>query len=287
MYDPAVQRPDGRVPTAPALAPVAGAQRARTVLVAACVVAVLLGVLLGIWIGRASKSAEVAPVAAGSADVVAQLRVLSKPVEANVIMDGRFVGVTPVERIDLDPGKHSIVIDAFGYQPYAGTLEVEPATRGTFDVLLAPLGDKGATKGELVGTTRGGGKASSATIPPTALAPLSLSGTGTSREGAKPAGRPSRSTGSAPRYEPPRPDPPRYQPPRRDCSGERSQCRDGCNRADFSCRADCPGCVSCSSSVGWEECRRQCETCRRGCEQNIKFCESSCESRYSSCNSSQ
>jgi hypothetical protein len=281
--------PDLQGPTVPAHPPVAPPppRVRRTVLIAACAVAAFLGLLIGILIGRATDGASTATVAAGSnAGARAQLRVTSKPVDANVVIDGRFVGVAPVERIDLDAGKHSVVIDAFGYQPYAGTLEVEAGTRGSLDVLLVAMGESGSTKGELV--AKGGGKASNATVPATALAPISLTGTGTSRAGEKkPASRGSRPRTSS--YSPP-PEPPRYEPPprpRRDCGGERSQCRDSCSRAEGDCRFNCPNCVTCPSSVGWDECKRQCETCRKGCDQNVKFCQSSCESNFSSCNASQ
>lgn len=245
----------------------------------------VIAVLLGIAIGRCSKTDEAAPAQPTAA--LAQLVVTSLPTEANVVVDGRFVGVSPVERLDLDPGKHSIVIDTFGYQPYAGTVEVEPSARASLKVVLAPIGGEGATSGQFVGT---GGKASNATVPPSALA---ITGVGTSRDAPKPAGKPPRSSAprsSAPRYTPSPAPAPTYEPPprpRRDCSGEKSQCRDGCSRANGDCRFNCPNCVSCPSSVGWDECKRQCESCRAGCEQNVKFCESSCDSSYNSCSASQ
>ena len=288
---------DSHAPTVPAETPAAAPRPERgdrAVLAAACAAAGLGGLLIGILIGRAGEDSP-AVVAAAEAASPSQLRVTSDPVEANVVVDGRFVGVSPVERIDLEPGKHTVVIDTFGYQPYAGTLEIEPAARASLKVLLVPLGESGATKGEYIGLGGRPGKVKAVTVPPTALAPISLSGTGTSREGPKAAGapapkrsssRPSRSSSSSwspppePRYEPP----PR---PRRDCGGEKSQCRNGCSSAEFSCRANCPNCVSCPSSVGWDECRRQCDTCRAGCDQNVKFCQSSCESQYSSCSASQ
>ena len=53
-----------------------------------------------------------------------RLEVTSKPEGGTVVVDGRLVGLTPIERIDLDPGRHAVVIDAFGYQPYAGTITI-------------------------------------------------------------------------------------------------------------------------------------------------------------------
>jgi hypothetical protein len=253
-------------PPPPVVAPAKQPPSTRMVIAAGASVA-LVGLLLGIAIGRATKSSS---VVAPAKSQLAQLVVTSKPVDANVTVDGRFVGVSPVERIDLEAGKHSIVVDAFGYQPYAGTVEIEASAKSTLKVTLAPLGEKTETNGEVVGMK----KASNAPVPASALAPFSLTGTGTSKDGAKdaPASKPSR---------------PAYRPsaPKRDCSGERSRCRDSCSSADFSCTSRCSGCGSCSTN--WDECNRNCATCKQGCEQNVRFCESSCESNYNSCSASQ
>jgi PEGA domain len=283
-----VQPDPMRPPTVPAAPPPAVAEDRepldRRVVIAVAVAAALILLMLGLVIGRLTASGgRVIVEKVESRD--AQLVVTSKPVEANVIVDGRFVGVSPVERLDLDAGKHSIVIDAFGYQPYAGSLEVEPKARMSLKVVLAPLGGGSGSRtiGELAGK---GGKGSESAVPPSALAPVSMTGTGAGKDAPKkPAGGRGGysapvSAPSTPSYEPP----PR---PRRDCSGEKSQCRDSCSRANGDCRFNCPNCVSCPSSVGWDECNRQCNTCRGGCEQNVKFCESSCDSSYSSCSASQ
>ena len=249
----------------PTVTPAKQPPSTRMVIAAAASVA-LVGLLLGVAIGRASKSSS---AAAPAKSQLAQLVVTSKPVDANVTVDGRFVGVSPVERIDLDAGKHSIVVDAFGYQPYAGTVEVEASAKSTLKVTLAPIGDKGVTNGQVVGVKT----SNNATVPASALAPFSLTGTGTSKDGAKDA--------------PAKPSRPAYRPsaPKRDCSGERSRCRESCSSADFSCTSRCSGCGSCSTN--WDECNRTCSTCKQGCEQNVRFCESSCESNYNSCSASQ
>ncbi|MBA3391667.1 MAG: PEGA domain-containing protein [Deltaproteobacteria bacterium] len=267
------QLPDALGATAPAQPPVAPPPRKRPdkhiVLAGVTAGAVLAVLSIGILIGRATKASSTPAVPPAAR--LAQLVVTSKPVDANVTVDGRFVGVSPVERIDLDPGKHSIVIDAFGYQPYAGTVEMEPRAKASLKVVLAPMGTKEATDGQFLGVKR----ATNAVVPPTALAPFSLTGTGTSKDAAKDP-KPSRSS-SGGSYSAPR--------PRRDCSGERSKCRESCRSADFSCTSRCVGCGSCSTSMGWDECNRQCSSCKQGCEQNVRFCESSCESNYSSCSS--
>lgn len=246
----------------------------------ALVGALLLGLIVGIAIGHATAEAPApAPATApGSGSDLGHLGVSSKPADGNVTVDGRFVGVTPVERLDLDPGKHTVVIDAFGYQPYAGTLAIEPHGKLNLKVTLAPIGAGGATSGE----ASGAGKATVVVIPPSALQPAAVTAE------AKPEPKkPRRSIDTSSSYSPSPAPPPEPPPrPRRDCGGEKSRCRDGCSHAEFDCRSNCPNCVTCPSSVGSEECRRQCDTCRASCDRNTKFCESSCDSQYDNCQAS-
>ena len=209
-------------------------------------------------------------VTAPSSIELGHLGVVSKPADGNVVVDGRFVGVAPIDRVDLDPGKHSVVIDAFGYQPYSGTLEIEPRGKLNLSVTLAPVGVDAPTTGSVAGV----GTARHAVVPPSALLPA-----GGAPAATEPNRKPARSPSATPA--------PARTPPRRDCSGEKSRCHESCSRAETDCRFACPGCSSCNTSVGWDECKRQCDTCRNGCDQNIKFCESSCDSQYNSCEASQ
>ena len=232
-------------------------------------VALLVALAIGVVIGRATSTTTAA--VATSPSVIGQLHVLSTPVDGNVVVDGRFAGVSPIERLDLDPGKHSIVIDAFGYQPYSGTIQIE--ARGTLNlsVTLAALGIDVATSGTFTGV----GTAKHAVVPPSALLPANAPAPAVA---APPATRTPRTSSAAPA--------PRSVP-RRDCDGEKSRCRDSCSHAATDCSFSCPGCSSCNTSTGWDECKRQCDTCRSGCEQNTKFCESSCDSQYGSCEAAQ
>lgn len=250
----------------------------RGPLIAMFAIAVLLALVIGVAIGRATVEAPTAATPAAPAETSnrGKLKVVSVPAEGTVTLDGRFVGVAPLENLDVDPGKHAIVIDVFGYQPYAGIVEVEPRGAAKLSVVLAPLGGTETTTGNV-----SGGTATRVTVPRSALLP----GTG--------GGGPIDPYPTTPSKVPAKPDPPRapaYVPPprpRRDCNGENRTCRDGCYRADSDCRFSCPGCTSCLSSVGWDECKRQCDSCRNNCEQNKKFCESSCQSQLSICESSQ
>lgn len=227
--------------------------------------AILIALSVGIAIGRATTD-EPAAVVAEVTSERGKLKVISTPKDSNVILDGRFVGVAPLENLDVDPGKHTIVVDVFGYEPYSGTIEVEARGNAKVTVVLGPLNTTEAT----TGTVSGRGTLSRLSVPRSALMP--------SVPSSPPAG---------PVSKPAQPRPQQFAPPqrpRRNCSGENSTCREGCSRADWDCRSSCTGCGSCSTN--WDECNRNCNTCRAGCEQNKKFCESSCASQNTSCEAS-
>ena len=268
-------QPEALGPTTPAHAPVQVQPPAQRKLIwpSIAAVAAILGILIGIAIGRSSTRGEPRRVADVDPEQLAQLVVTSKPVDANVTVDGRFVGVAPVERIDLQPGRHSVVIDAFGYQPYAGTLEVDPKAKASLKVVLAPIGDaKEATRGDFAGLKTSSNKA----VPPTAL--MSLTGTGAAKDAPgtkKPAGG---GGGGASRPPP---------PPRRDCYGERDRCKSTCRDAETSCSMSCFGCGVCTSNFTPDQCKEKCDSCRSNCKSNVTFCESTCDGQYSSCQSSQ
>jgi hypothetical protein len=231
------------------------------------VATLFVGLGIGIAIGRAS-SPPAAPVVAPVVDT-GHLDVSSKPIDGNVVVDGRFVGVAPVERVDVEPGKHSIVIDAFGYQPYAGTLEIGPRGQINLHVTLAPIGGDGSSTGNVSGT----GKATTTTVPATALLPP-VTAPRAPIEPVHPAAAPRR----------PAPPPER---PRRDCDGEKRNCRNSCDHAGTDCDFSCPYCSGCNTSMTDDDCRRQCATCRQSCSNNKQFCESSCDNQSDSCNASQ
>jgi hypothetical protein len=266
-YDPTVAVDAGAVVRMPPMPQPPSPRRAF--LIAGFVLAVIIALAIGVGIGRNTAEAPTAVVTAEAAPERGKLKVISTPADSNVILDGRFVGVAPLENLDVEPGKHTIVVDVFGYEPYSGTVEVEPRSNAKVTVVLGPLGE------QTTGTVSGRGSLTRLTVPRSALQPAVTA----------PAGAPPQPRVTT-RSEPSRPVQLVPQRPRRDCGGEQSNCTSGCSRADSDCRFSCPGCTSCLTSVGWDECRRQCDTCRNGCEQNKKFCESSCSSQKSSCEAS-
>jgi hypothetical protein len=227
-------------------------------------IALVVGICIGLAIARATETAPAAPV---SAAALGHLTIASTP-DGNVMVDGRFVGVAPLDRLDVDPGKHSVVIDAFGYQPYAGTLVIKASDKLNLSVLLAPIGDAGGTSGKFTGT----GTITRVVVPPSALMPATT-----------PAADPKK-TAPVRASQAPAPPPSR---PRRDCDGEKSRCTDSCRSASTDCEFSCPGCSSCNTSTGQDECKRQCDTCHGSCSNNTKFCESSCSNQYDNCEASQ
>ena len=143
---PAVVQPS--YPPAPP-APRSGSARWSATAIVVVLAVLLVGVGIGLAIGHSTTT--VVPTAAGPATDLGHLAVTSTPVDGNVLVDGRFAGVAPIERLDLDAGKHSVVIDAFGFQPYSGTLVIEARGKLNLSVLLAPVGTTGATSGSFTG----------------------------------------------------------------------------------------------------------------------------------------
>lgn len=227
--------------------------------------ALLAGLGLGLAIGLAVAGSE--EVAIENETAAGELAVASEPPGGVVVVDGRVVGLTPVSRIELAPGEHSIVIDLYGYHPYLGTLTIEEGAKAGLDAYLAALGDE--TAGPTRGALSGGGRIVTRALPRSALAaPLATPDAGV---GPKQKKRKKTRKRRAP------------SPPARDCYGEERQCKRGCDRARTDCDFSCPTCSSCLTTMGWPECRRRCEACRQGCKSNRTFCQSQCESARDRC----
>src|SRR5262249_22002986 len=70
----------------------------------------------------------------GLADIV------STPFGATVTLDGAKVGLTPVTGYRLKPGNHQVEVSREGYEPWRGTLLVQPGQRSRLDAPLRSTG---------------------------------------------------------------------------------------------------------------------------------------------------
>lgn len=79
-----------------------------------------------------AREAERAPAArqAGS------IRVVSAPAGADVLLDGRRVGVTPLTIQDLAPGRYDLTVQESGYESVARRVTIRPGTRYEADLAL-------------------------------------------------------------------------------------------------------------------------------------------------------
>ena len=251
---------DAIAPTVPAPVLIPPAPRSRPIWPWASGTLVM-GLALGLAIGLAAAGDPGGAETAETPEVGA-LAVSSEPAGSVVLVDGRVVGLTPLERIELVPGRHSIVIDLYGYHPYLGTLTIGAGDKAGLDAHLAAIGDDAGSRGALSGA----GTIVSRRLPRSALAspPQQAEPEPVAKKRRRRASRPSR-------------------PPPRDCRGAESACRRSCDRARTDCDFACPTCSSCLNTMGWPECRRRCEACRQGCQGNLTFCRAQCDTARSQC----
>lgn len=213
-------------------------------LVAVAIVGVVVGVIIGVAIARVDRRTAVA--AAHAAEPAGGIEVTSTPTDAMVTVDGRLVGITPIERLALAPGRHHLVVDAYGYQPYAGTITVVDGGMASLEAVLAPIGGGART----TGTLSGAGKAEPRAVPATA-------------------------TAAAPGEPEPEPAKKRRRAPRRDCQDEFNDCDWSCTKGETDCKSDCffdhghgnAARTACDASCEQirKACRRQCETAQSRC----------------------
>lgn len=221
-------------------------------LVAVAIVGVVVGVIIGVAIARVDRRA-VAAAEAHAADAGGGIEVTSTPTDAMVTVDGRLVGITPIDRLALAPGRHHIVVDAYGYQPYAGTITVVAGGMASLEAVLAPVGGDART----TGTLSGAGKAEPRAVPATAT------------------------TAAAPAEPEPEPEPAkkRRRAPKRDCQDEFNDCDWSCTKGETDCDSDC------FFDHGHGNAAR--DACDASCEQIRKACRRQCESAQSRCWDSQ
>jgi hypothetical protein len=74
-----------------------------------------------------------------AATAPARYAVESRPAGAEVTVDGKVAGATPLA-VDLSAGQHKVAIRSLGYEPSERTLNVESGTNGVVTVDLAPVG---------------------------------------------------------------------------------------------------------------------------------------------------
>jgi TonB family protein len=59
----------------------------------------------------------------------AELQVLSEPAGATVRLDGKIVGLTPLESVPTLPGTHELTVEQTGFRPWAQTVQVTAGDR--------------------------------------------------------------------------------------------------------------------------------------------------------------
>lgn len=69
------------------------------------------------------------------------LKVLPKP-WADVTVDGRVVGQTPLEAIALAPGSHSVILTHPQYEPFTRRVEIRAGETTTIQLDLAIAGKR-------------------------------------------------------------------------------------------------------------------------------------------------
>lgn len=88
-------------------------------------------------IARQQAAAAPADPAAAPATQVT-LAVTSEPTAARVTLDGRLVGVTPLDRLVVDPGQHGVVVELAGYEPFVASVLAEPGKPLAVNAVLLP-----------------------------------------------------------------------------------------------------------------------------------------------------
>jgi TonB family protein len=67
------------------------------------------------------------------------INVVSTPSGANVLIDGKTVGDTPVERLRAQPGSRSVVVQMEGYQPWETSVDLKAGASETIEAALEPI----------------------------------------------------------------------------------------------------------------------------------------------------
>jgi hypothetical protein len=76
----------------------------------------------------------------GAAQGAARLKVVTPVPDAEVFIDGASMGKAPIERNDLQPGKHYVVVRARGYADWKRELSLEPGSSAALSAELSASG---------------------------------------------------------------------------------------------------------------------------------------------------
>jgi hypothetical protein len=58
------------------------------------------------------------------------------------MVDGKVVGMTPMQKFPLPPGSHSVVLTTRGYKPFTQKVEIRPGQTTTLQLDFATEGER-------------------------------------------------------------------------------------------------------------------------------------------------
>jgi hypothetical protein len=76
-----------------------------------------------------ARSMERAPAVQPAATGPGSMQIVSRPSGAQVILDGRDVGRTPLTLVSVPDGTHAVRLELTGFKPWATTVDVTPGQR--------------------------------------------------------------------------------------------------------------------------------------------------------------
>ncbi|MFQ6606443.1 MAG: PEGA domain-containing protein [Fidelibacterota bacterium] len=82
---------------------------------------------------------ETLPASSPTARFFVPTTFTSVPVEAEILLDGQSIGVTPLINYPVEVGDHEVIIRKEDYAPIAKTIQIQPAEALTIEVKLNPF----------------------------------------------------------------------------------------------------------------------------------------------------
>jgi hypothetical protein len=91
--------------------------------------------------GTAAPASPSATPAAPAASPTgrASLELVTRPAGARVVVDGQFIGTTPLRLVDVAPGQKSVSFELAGYAKWAAAITVAPGEPKKVTASLEPL----------------------------------------------------------------------------------------------------------------------------------------------------